>query len=57
MLDPSAKVSRQLNDEPSLIIPYVDMVEPILKNERRLMLDPSAKVSRQLSDEPSLTMP
>ena len=57
MLDPSANASKQLSDDPSRTMPYVDIVEPILKNERKLMLDPSAKVSKQLSDEPNLTMP
>ena len=57
MLDPSANVSKQLSDEPSRTIPYVDIVDPILKNERKLMLEPSANASKQLSDEPSRTMP
>ena len=38
-------------------MPYVDIVDPILIKERRLMLDPSANASKQLSDDPSRTMP
>ncbi|MNL79240.1 hypothetical protein D3C87_2057980 [compost metagenome] len=49
--------SRQLKFDPSLTMPYVDIVEPILKNERKLILDPRANASKQLSDEPSLTIP
>ena len=57
MLEPSANVSRQLSEDPSRTMPYVDSVDPILKSERRLKIDPRANASKQLSDEPSLTIP
>jgi hypothetical protein len=56
-LDPNANMSRQLSDEPSRTIPYVDIVDPILRKERKLILEPSANASKQLSDEPNRTIP